>query len=252
MKHLSIIRTAACAALIAAALVPRTVKADEWDKKTYLTFSGAVRVPGATLPAGRYVFRLLESPSNRYVVQVFNERENHIFATVQAIPNYRMEPPDKTVISFYETPAGQPEPIRAWFYPGDNYGREFIYSKHEMAMIAQNKTQTTDTTTQVAVNNTPVAEPTTTEVQAEQSAGVATETAQVETPAVTEPPQQTAESPMVRTEEATSEEQQPADTTPASEPTSLPSTGSTMPIFAVVGLVSVAGAMTIRAARRVH
>ena len=76
MKHLSIIQGAACAALFVAALAPRTVKADQWDKKTYLTFSDSVQVPGATLPAGKYIFKLLESPSDRYVVQIFNEREN--------------------------------------------------------------------------------------------------------------------------------------------------------------------------------
>jgi LPXTG-motif cell wall-anchored protein len=263
MKHLSIIQTAACAALFVAALSPRAVKADEWDKKTYLTFSGSVQVPGAVLPAGKYVFKLLESPADRYVVQIFNERENHIFATVLAIPDYKLDPPDKTQISFYEAPAGQPEPIRAWFYPGDNYGREFVYNKHEAALIAQAGSQNvqTEVTTTVAQNTAPNSEINTTETQALQSAAVATEPeiesnkpveAPEPVPVVTEPAPQTTESPMVRSEETTTD--QPTDTAaPAPEPSSsLPATGSEMPMVLLVGLVSIAGAMTVRAARRVN
>jgi hypothetical protein len=108
MKRLSIIQTAACAALLCAALTPRVVRADEWDKKTIMNFSDTVQMPGATLPAGKYVFKVVESSSNRYVVQVLNERENHVFTTVIAIPDYRLEPRGKTVVSFYEAPAGQP------------------------------------------------------------------------------------------------------------------------------------------------
>jgi len=267
MKHLGIIQTAACAALIVAALSPRAVKADEWDKKTYLTFSDSVQVPGTVLPAGKYVFKLLESPSDRYVVQIFNERENHIFATVMTIPNYKLDTPDKTQISFYEAPAGQPEPIRAWFYPGDNTGREFVYNKHEAALIAQagNQNVRTEETTTVAENTTPSSEIDTTETLAQQSAAVATEP-EVEAnqpveasepapvaqaaPDVTEPAPQTTESP--RSDETTTEDQ-PADTTPAADTTSsMPSTGSEMPMVLLVGLVSIAGAMSVRLARRVN
>lgn len=263
MKHSSIIQVAACAALFVAALAPRAVKADQWDKKTYLTFSNTVQVPGATLPAGKYVFKLLESPSDRYIVQVFNERENHIFATILAVPDYKLDVPEKTQITFYEAPVGQPLPIRSWFYPGDNYGRDFVYSKGEAALIAQagNQNVATETTTAVAQNN----EINTTETQAQQSAAVATEpevesSKSVETPEpapavaepqVTEPEPQTTESP--RSDEVTTE-QTPTDTAaPAPEPsTTMPATGSEMPMVLLVGLVSLAGAMTVRAARRVH
>lgn len=264
MKHLGIIQTAACAALIVAALSPRAVKADQWDKKTYLTFSDSVQVPGTVLPAGKYVFKLLESASDRYVVQIFNERENHIFATVMAIPNYKLDTPDKTQISFYEAPTGQPEPIRAWFYPGDNFGREFVYNKQEAALIAQagNQNVRTEENVTVAENNAPApsSEINTTETQAQQSAAVATEpevesNTPVETPqpaptvtepAATEPAPQTTESP--RSDEATTD--QPTDTAAPAPSTTLPATGSQMPMVLLIGLVSVAGAMSVRAVRR--
>src|ERR1044071_8573658 len=138
--------------------------ADEWNKKTYITTSQSIEVPGAILPPGRYVFKLLDSPSNRHIVQVMNERENHVYCTNLAIPKERMEPADKTILTFYEVPGGGPEPVRAWFYPGDLIGQEFVYPKKRMTEIraamekgritvAQN-TQTT-TNNEVAQATTP-------------------------------------------------------------------------------------------------
>jgi hypothetical protein len=136
MKHFGLFQTAACAALLFAALSPRAVRADGWDKKTLLTFSDTVQVPGATLPAGTYVFKLAESNADRYIVQIFNERESHIYATALVIPDIHLTPVDNTLVMFYESPVGQPRPVKAWFYPGDNIGREFVYPKHEAALIA--------------------------------------------------------------------------------------------------------------------
>src|SRR5580700_11866228 len=111
MKRLRIIQIGACSALFVAALMAPTVRADGWDKKTLLTFSDSVQVPGATLPAGTYVFKVAESNADRYIVQIFNERESHVYATVLAIPDIHLEPRGKTLVSFYEAPGGQPQPV---------------------------------------------------------------------------------------------------------------------------------------------
>ena len=110
--------------------------ADPWDKKTYISFSAPVEIPGQVLAAGKYTFRLVDSPSNRYIVQISNERQDHVFATILAIPSYRMKAPDQTLITFYEAPSGQPQPVKAWFYPGDNTGREFIYPKSRGVLLS--------------------------------------------------------------------------------------------------------------------
>ena len=109
--------------------------ADEWNKKTYVTISQSIEVPGAILPPGRYVFKLLDSQSNRHIVQVLNDRENHVYCTNLAIPKERMEPADKTILTFYEMPGGGPEPVRSWFYPGDLIGQEFVYPHQRMMEI---------------------------------------------------------------------------------------------------------------------
>lgn len=110
--------------------------ADAWNKKTYITISQSIEVPGAVLTPGKYVFKLLDSPSNRHIVQIMNAEENHVYATNLAIPKQRMEPADKTILIFYEVRGGGPEPVRAWFYPGDTIGQEFAYPKKRAAEIA--------------------------------------------------------------------------------------------------------------------
>src|SRR6516165_5612776 len=121
------------------ALVAQTVMADQWNKKTKVTFSGPVSVPGAVLPAGTYVFRLNESNSNRHIVQVQNLRGDKTYATILAIPDYRLNASSKTVMYFGERgtgAAGSPVAIKSWFYPGDNFGQRFVYPKKEAAQIA--------------------------------------------------------------------------------------------------------------------
>jgi len=115
---------------------PTVMMADQWNKKTYITINEAVQVPGKVLQPGRYVMKLAESPSNRHIVQIFNDREDQLQTTVLAIPNYRLQPTGKTEFQWWETPAGQPKAIRAWFYPGDNFGQEFAYPKSEAVAIA--------------------------------------------------------------------------------------------------------------------
>ena len=119
------VKTVCCAVALAACLAPGA-RADEWNKKTILTFSGPVQIPGATLSAGTYVFKLADLASNRHVVQVFDKDEKKIYATILAIPDQKLEPSDKPVVMFSERPAGVPQAVKAWFYPGETTGNEFV------------------------------------------------------------------------------------------------------------------------------
>src|SRR5260370_20220782 len=103
--------------LLAGAALAPSARADEWNKKTILTINESVQVPNKVLPPGTYVMKLLDSPSNRHIVQIFDKNEQHLETTVLAIPNYRLEPTGKTQLQFWETPPGQPKALRAWFYP---------------------------------------------------------------------------------------------------------------------------------------
>jgi hypothetical protein len=92
-----------------------------------MTFTQPVQVPGVVLPAGTYVFKLLDSVSARNIVQVFDKDEKYLFATIIAVPDYRLEPTGDTKVYFEDRAAGAPEALKAWFYPGDSYGQEFVY-----------------------------------------------------------------------------------------------------------------------------
>ena len=117
--------------------------ADDWNRKTVVTFSGPVEIPGvhltgwSVLPAGTYVFKILDSQSDRHIVQIFSKDETKVLATILAIPNYRLQATDKTVITFRERPSGEPEALRAWFYPGRNWGEEFVYPKAKAIALAR-------------------------------------------------------------------------------------------------------------------
>jgi len=100
--------------------------ANGWNQRTTVTFSGPVEIPGQVLPAGTYVFKVVDL--DRHFVQIFDQYERHLYATVSSIPELRSEPTGKTVMHFEERAAGSPQAIKTWFYPGEQTGREFIYS----------------------------------------------------------------------------------------------------------------------------
>jgi hypothetical protein len=227
--------TVVCAALIGLAFSPG-VKADEWNKKTVVTFSGPVETPGvhiqgwAVLPAGTYVFRLLDSPSDRHIVQIFNQDESVIYATALAIPNYRLRATGKTVITFRERPVGEPEALRAWFYPGDNFGQEFVYPKEKALELAkESNIPVLATTAEIAPEVTaPAVEP------------VVLALAQAPVVAVTPTGEQ------VQIAEVVTAPPAEALVLPVAE---LPKTASPLPLIGLLGLLALGVAFTLRLVR---
>jgi hypothetical protein len=191
------------------AFVVPTATADDWNNKTTITFSGPVEVPGVgaqTLPAGTYVFKLMDSQSDRHIVQIFSQDETHIFATILAIPNYRLHATDKTVITFRERPAGEPEALRAWFYPGHQWGEEFVYAKPRAVELAKEVNQPV-LATPIELANAPVEALKTAPVEAVAPTGEPMELAEVVGP------------PPVATK-------------------ALPSSASSLPLIGLMGLLS--------------
>jgi hypothetical protein len=241
MKHLPKLGMLLVGGLLLTGAADRA-KADEWNKKTYITISQSIEVPGAILPPGRYVFKLLDSQSNRHIVQVLNDRENHVYCTNLAIPKERMEPADKTILSFYEVPGGGPEPVRSWFYPGDLIGQEFVYPKARMMQIraAMDRGRITVAQNTTTTTNTQTAEVTPPAVVEEQKSE-----ATVETPAPTE----TTPAPLA--EEQTPSPAPPveeqAPTAPAPEP-AMPHTASNTIEIGLLGLMCIGLAVSLRLA----
>ena len=220
-------------ALIAAA-VTLPVKADQWDKKTVITINEPVQVPSCcnvdhtvVLQPGTYVLVLVDSLSDRHIVRVFEQDEKTVVTTILAIPNYRLRPTGKTAFQFWETPAGQPRAMRAWFYPGDNFGQEFAYPKTksvEIAKVAHAPVPAVVVETEAELKTAPVV------VVDEKGEEKAVEVVV----AKNEPPVQPAPEPQAT---ASVEPTTPVHEAPA--PAKLPDTASPYPLLGLIGLGSV-------------
>ena len=121
--------------LLGTSFVPKA-HADAWDKKTIVTVNEPIIAGNKVLDPGTYVWKLMDSPADRHIVQIFDKDQRHLETTILAIPNYRLQPTGHTQFAFWETPAGVPKAVRAWFYPGDNFGQEFAYPKRLVAQLA--------------------------------------------------------------------------------------------------------------------
>lgn len=207
-------------------------RADEWDKKTTITFSQPVELPGVVLPAGTYVFKLFDSLSTRDIVQVFNADESKIYATIIGIPHLHLTPHDKTYIGFEERPSSAPQALHEWFYPGNTNGIEFVYPKGRAMELAR------ETGRPVLAAEVTPAMPT-----AElEKAPVVAETPENKETAVAETTE-TMPSPL-EAAPAT-----PAIAVPAPEPV-LPKTASPLPLIALGGLLSFGVAAAMRGLAR--
>jgi len=231
MKTLKSLAIVFCVGLFVLAM---SIKADEWDKKTIITFSGPVQVANTPLPAGTYTFKLLNSAADRHIVQIYNEDETHLITTVLAIPDYRLTPADNTVIKFTETSDGSEAsgtlpgsgiPIKEWFYPGDNSGQEFrVVSQQQVA----------------AVQSEPAPEPAPTPEAAAPTPAAVTPAPEAAAPPVAEPAAPAAQDSTPQTEQkapATGQEAAPAE---------LPQTASQMPLVGLIGILSLAVAASLR------
>ena len=253
MKTLKRIITLCCIAALGAGIAALNVNADAWNKKTVITITEPMQIPGATLTPGKYVFKLMDSSSNRHIVQVFTEDEKSVINTVLAIPNQRLQPTGKSEFGFWEVPAGNTPALRSWFYPGDNFGHEFAYPKQEAtklsAMVKEEVPSVSDEEYAQATKVTPAPEP----------------AAEVKTPE----PQPVTPAPEVAVAEAPKPVETPApvaapapDPTPRTEPVeprrsepvaavddTLPATASPLPVLGLLGFLSVGFGAILRSFR---
>jgi len=229
VKKLKVIALAFSLAVLAAAFLISSTSAQNRDKRTKVTFTEAVEIPGGiVLQPGTYTFHLLPSWEDRYVVQISNEREDHMYATVLTIPSERPRSSSKTVITFKETAAGEPPAIHVWWFPGDTTGREFVYPKTRATQIAKVANEPVLSMPQEMMPN--LTAPTTTQTdEAYKDTAVTTiQPSGQETPMQSAPEQTPAPTPAPA--------QAPAPT-PAPTP-DLPHTASSMPLIGLIGLLS--------------
>jgi hypothetical protein len=105
------------------------------NERTFMTFSNTVEMPGVTLPAGTYVFRLADTPT-RNVVQVLSKDEKDVLGQWTFVQAQRPKATEDTVVMFKETPEGTMPAVQYWYYPGETIGKEFIYPKDQAQKLA--------------------------------------------------------------------------------------------------------------------
>jgi hypothetical protein len=140
MRKLSIVPLAFAALLLTLSLSP-SVTADDWNKKTVVTFDQDVEIPGQVLPAGTYVFKLFPGNSERFLVQVWSEGESQLLATLMTVgdtyPNESGKP--YFILDMTGTDEGYPPAVVSWFFAGSDEGRDFIYSGYSTTRIVDSQ-----------------------------------------------------------------------------------------------------------------
>jgi len=226
-------------AVLAACLAP-SAHADEWNKLTYFTFSAPVEMPGMVLPAGTYRFELADPDSSRRVVRVSDKEGSKVHGTFMSIADQKLEPADKPLIMFKEAPAGAPEAVKAWFYPGETIGYEFVYP-HDQALKIAKAIHSTVLTAKGEVTGTTLASGTTRVDENDRTAQAA------------QPPPTAAPQPVTTPRGTTIAEPTPVATSgeaAATPRTKLPRTASPLPLIELFSGLSIAGAFGVRALRK--
>jgi hypothetical protein len=126
-------------ALAAVALLGMSMpsRADETNKLTNFTFSKTVQLPGVTLQPGKYRFELADPQASRRVIKVSNEDGSKQLAMLQTMPVTLRDPAKDPIVLFGEAPASEPDAVKAWVYPGESTGYEFIYPHDQAVTLAK-------------------------------------------------------------------------------------------------------------------
>lgn len=221
--------TVVCVGLLGI-MTPRA-KADDWNQETVFTFNAPVEVPGRVLGPGTYVFKLADSQADRNIVEVFNKDENHLYGIFLAIPDYHLRPAGEPIVTFEERAAGAPPAVKAWFFPGENYGHEFVYPKVKATALAK-------------ANNEPVAS-----MPNEMAANTTKPTKSMNEPHVMALKQAPLKAQQPNQQETEIAQAFPS---PASHamPKQLPETASMLPLVGLVGFLSLGGALAAAVCRR--
>jgi LPXTG-motif cell wall-anchored protein len=203
-----------CFGVFLAAGMGRAAAADDSSWKSQLHLSQPTEIPGKVLEPGDYVVKVVDTTQPRKIVQFSNADDTKVIATVMAVPDYRVQPAERVEFTYFQRGSNGPQALKEWFYVGNNYGIEFVYNKPAAYEIAKNSNENVVMTQ--------------TENKTEEIKEVTPEQKEV-----------TYESRNV---------EPPAPANPA--PTELPKTGSDLPSVALAGAILLAGAATLRLARR--
>lgn len=217
-KLMSCLSVGAFATLLGVASVPAFAQSE--PQQSTITLTEPMEVGTVTLQPGTYLIKVVLIDSNRDMLRVTNTDQTKVFATVLSRPHPILEnevmPESRFVV--WTTAAGQPRALRTWFARDRETGHDIVYPKARALELA------------AATRESVIAIP---DAVAESEYRTA--------PLLTVNPDRT-----VKPYEAT-RAPAPAAVAQARPARELPATASDVPLFAMLGLLSLGGALGLRA-----
>lgn len=254
MKRVTLIVTAVVLAVIATLAGRATAQETNTQERTFLTFSNAVEMPGVTLQAGTYVFKLADSPS-RNVVQVWDRDEKNMIGHWTFVQAERTDPANETIVMFKETAEGSTPAVQFWYFPGERVGKEFIYPKDQAERIAARTGADVRSETSVEAGAVASAQSASADVRQAPEPEPAPAPVAAAPAVVAEAPAPAPEpaAPAIDERRVTADVSAQAESAPRAVGTGgqdeLPRTASPLALAGLLGLLSLAGAAGLRAFR---
>jgi hypothetical protein len=97
-------------------------------RRDYLTFSGAVALPGVTLTPGEYTFEVVAGKSDLVLVRKGRDLAPVYLGFTRTVLR-PADLPSNRAVTIGEAPAGSAPPISAWYELGSRTGHEFVYDR---------------------------------------------------------------------------------------------------------------------------
>ena len=234
-----------CGVGLGIALFASAAQAQTEDKKTYFTFSGPVAVPGATLPAGKYLFRIVDTTTSRKVIQVMSSDQKKSFAMMNTIPDTRRDPAKDATVAFYETPRGTAAAVKSWWYPGETIGYQFIFPRNQAIKIAKD-TGKPVLTTKTEAPTSPV---TRVDASGNEADAVASNDSDSTSTVFNRNTGSVASTEGVDRTPPQAAAPQPVPTTSTVARNELPRTASNLPLVGLIGMIAALGFVTLQMGR---
>ena len=224
------------------------------DRTTFVTFSAPVAIPGRTLPAGTYTFRLADTQADRHIVQILDKEKGKLIATMLAVPAERAEQSGEPVVTFNEAPSNRAPAVRYWYYAGERAGNEFVYPKYQAMQIAQASGESVMSIDSTSSDANDLKTGSMSRVNGKDAVATTTASDTTAAPQATAPrtatqPTTPATADTSRSASTASSERRDHPAGTSGRARELPKTASELPMVGLIGLLALGGALAIRGAR---
>ena len=223
-KLMSCLALGACAMLLAVATAPAAFAQSDPQQGTF-TLTEPLDVGTVTLQPGTYLIRVVLIDSNRDMLQVTSPDRSKVFATVLSRPHVILDDevmPESRYVVWATTP-GQPQALKTWYARDRTTGHDIVYPQGRAIELA------------AAAKESVIAIP-----------DAVTETEYKTAPFLVVTPDKTVK-PYDAMAAQTPKRPAPVTVAEARPSEQLSKTASRVPLFAGLGLLSLAGAFGLRA-----